>query len=63
MTAGGILRVKHVGPGALSVTPSDHVDCAYEAAVHDCRLLKSGNVTFTIIVTSLPRSLVVVVIP
>jgi hypothetical protein len=47
MTVGGVLRVTNLGPEGFSVN-SDKVECTYEAAVRDCRLLHAGAVKFTI---------------
>jgi hypothetical protein len=48
MTVGGVLRVSNLGPEGFSADSRDKVECAYEAAVRDCRLLRTGTVRFTI---------------
>jgi hypothetical protein len=48
MKVGAVLRVEDLGPGALSVTPSNAVSCQYEAAIHRCRLIRAATVVFTI---------------
>jgi hypothetical protein len=45
---GGVLRVQPHGPDGFSYEPAANVDCAYEAAVHQCRLIATGTVKFTI---------------
>ncbi|MEJ3749018.1 hypothetical protein WEI85_37845 [Actinomycetes bacterium KLBMP 9797] len=42
---GAVLRVANLGPGLLTVTPSNAVSCQYEAAVHQCRIVRTGKVT------------------
>jgi hypothetical protein len=62
MRLGAVLRVENLGPGLLTVTPSNAVSCQYEAAVHQCRIVRTG--TFEV-VTNGPggvRSLTVVAI-
>jgi len=48
MTVGGVLRVTNLGPEGFSASSSNNIECSYEAAVRDCRLLHAGTVTFTI---------------
>lgn len=45
---GGVVRIINLGPGSLSAQPSTLVDCAYEAGTHQCRLIRSGTVRFTL---------------
>lgn len=46
IAVGGVVRVENLGPGNLSVSPSSLVSCWYEAAVTECRLIRTGTVTF-----------------
>jgi hypothetical protein len=48
MKVGAVVRVENLGPGALSVAPSNAVSCQYEAAIHRCRLIRAATVVFTI---------------
>jgi hypothetical protein len=48
IAVGGVVRVENLGPGNLSVNPSDRVSCWYEAAITECRLIRTGTVTFNI---------------
>ncbi|MEV4619519.1 hypothetical protein AB0J74_12520 [Asanoa sp. NPDC049573] len=60
---GAVLRVTNLGPEGFVVRPSAAVRCSYEAAVRDCRLLRTGTVTFEITHgDSPPRTLTVVVV-
>jgi hypothetical protein len=60
---GAVLRVTNLGPEGFLVRPADAVSCSYEAAVRDCRLLRTGTVTFVITHgDSPPRPLTVVVV-
>jgi len=61
MKVGAVVRFEHLGPDGLSVSPAGAVSCSYEAAVHPCRFVKPGTVTFTIAGTQ-TRTLTVVVI-
>jgi hypothetical protein len=45
---GAVLRVENLGPEGFSVSPADKVSCWYEAAVRECRFVKTGTVTFSI---------------
>lgn len=60
IAVGGVVRVEHIAEG-LSVSPSDRVSCTYEAAVHECRLVRTGTVKFTIARPQVTRHLTVVV--
>ncbi len=60
---GAVLRVENLGPEGFSVSPADKVSCWYEAAVRECRFVKTGTVTFSITHGEAEaRSLAVVVI-
>ncbi len=48
MTVGGVLLVTNLGPEGFSADSRDKVECNYEAAVRECRLLRTGTVRFTI---------------
>jgi hypothetical protein len=48
MTVGGVLRVTNLGPEGFSASSWNSIECSYEAAVRDCRLLRAGTVKFTI---------------
>ena len=48
IAVGGVVEVRNLGPGDLAVSPGHKVSCYYEAAVHPCRLIQTGSVTFTI---------------
>lgn len=63
LTVGSVVIARDIGPGYLTTTPADSVSCDYEAAVHQCRLLIPGNVTFTNAQGETPQTLLVVVIP
>jgi hypothetical protein len=43
LKVGAELRVENLGPGNLTVTPSSAVSCRYEAAIHQCRIVKAGT--------------------
>jgi hypothetical protein len=49
ITVGGVLLVTNLGPEGFSASSWDDVECNYEAAVRECRLLHAGTVTFTIV--------------
>jgi hypothetical protein len=61
LKVGAELRVENLGPG-LTVTPSSAVSCRYEAAIHQCRIVKPG--TFRVVTDGAGgvRSLTVVAI-
>ncbi|MCW6003382.1 hypothetical protein K1W54_02120 [Micromonospora sp. CPCC 205371] len=40
---GAVLRVENLGPGLLTVVPSNAVSCRYEAAIHQCRIVRTGT--------------------
>ncbi|HZM82400.1 MAG TPA: hypothetical protein VFC19_42310 [Candidatus Limnocylindrales bacterium] len=46
IAVGGVVRVENLGPWNLSIDPSGLVSCWYEAAVRECRLIRTGTVTF-----------------
>jgi hypothetical protein len=48
VAVGGLLRFEHLGPGYLDANSWDKVDCAYEGGVHECRLIHTGTVRFTV---------------
>jgi hypothetical protein len=56
---GGVLLVTNLGPEGFSASPRDKVECNYEAAVRECRLLRTGTVKFTIVNASQTRTLTV----
>ena len=49
----------NLGPEGFSASSWDNVECHYEAAVRECRLLRPGTVTFTIVNASQTRTLTV----
>jgi len=59
---GAVLRFENHGPDDFSVEPSGVVSCFYEAGVRECRFVKAGTVTFTILLTQETRTLTVVAI-
>ncbi|MGK5443701.1 hypothetical protein ACSNN7_18035 [Micromonospora sp. URMC 105] len=48
LAAGGVLRIKGIGPGEVSVDREDLVSRNYEAGVVDIRFLRAGTVGVTI---------------
>jgi len=49
ISVGGVLRLTNHGPGGVGMTPADKVSCApYEAAVRECRLIRTGTVRITV---------------
>jgi hypothetical protein len=46
--AGGVLRLRGIGPGLVTATPADLVAQSYEAGVVDLRFLRPGTVTVRI---------------
>jgi hypothetical protein len=46
--AGGVLRLKGIGPGLVTATPESLVDPNYEGGVVDLRFLRAGTVTVKI---------------
>jgi len=40
--------VTNLGPEGFSPTPAGSIDCWYEGGVRECRLIRTGTVTFTI---------------
>jgi len=61
MTVGGVLRVTNLGPEGFSASSWNNVECSYEAAVRDCRLLRAGTVKFTITNAHQTRTLTLVI--
>jgi hypothetical protein len=61
IAVGGLLRLTNLGPGRLVAASWDNVDCDYEAAVHECRLIHTGTVKMTITNSHGDRPLTVVV--
>jgi hypothetical protein len=59
---GGVLWIQPHGPDGFSYEPVASADCAYEAAVHQCRLIATGTVRFTIIRLGKTRVLTVNVV-
>ncbi len=56
------LQVRDLGPEGFEVQPAGAVSCQYEAAVRNCRFLRTGTVMFTIDRSGIPRPLTVVVV-
>jgi hypothetical protein len=48
IAVGGVVEVRNLGPDGLSISPANKVSCFYEAAVHSCRLIQTGTVTFVL---------------
>ncbi|WP_225319848.1 hypothetical protein [Micromonospora aurantiaca (nom. illeg.)] len=46
--AGGILRIRGIGPGEVTVDREDLVSRSYEAGVVDIRFVRTGTVVVTI---------------
>jgi hypothetical protein len=61
ITVGGVLLVTNLGPEGFSASSSDKVECNYEAAVRECRLLHTGTVKFTITNAHQTRTLTLVI--
>jgi hypothetical protein len=61
MTVGGVLRVTNLGPEGFSASSWNSIECSYEAAVRDCRLLRAGTVKFTITNAHQTRTLTLVI--
>jgi hypothetical protein len=61
ITVGGVLRFEDLGPGSLTTTPSDKVDCFYAAGVFECRLIRTGTARFTVTGGDKPRSVTVTI--
>ena len=61
MTVGGVLWLHNLGPGSLSASPRDKIDCYYEAGVYVCRLVETGTVQLKIDNVSQPRTLTLVI--
>jgi hypothetical protein len=59
IAVGGVVRINQLGPGELTASGSGAVGCYYEAAVHFCRLIKTGTVRFAISVPKGTRVLTV----
>ena len=59
---GALLRLENHGPEGVSWSPSDNVNCAYEAGIRECRFLGPGTVRFTIVLGTETRTLTVVVV-
>jgi hypothetical protein len=49
LAVGGVLRVEGTGPGTVSADPQDAVSQSYEAGVVECRFLRQGTVTVSIV--------------
>ena len=56
MTVGGVLWLHNLGPGSLSASPRDKIDCYYEAGVYVCRLVETGTVQLKIDNVRQPRT-------
>jgi hypothetical protein len=61
IAVGGLLRLTSLGPDGLAATSWDSIDCDYEGAVHECRLIQTGTVKLTITNTHGARPLTVTV--
>jgi hypothetical protein len=61
ITVGGVLRFENLGPGDLTTTARDKVDCGYAAGTFVCRLVQTGTVRFTVTRGATSRSLDVVI--
>ena len=61
ITVGGVLLVTNLGPEGFASNPRDNIECNYEAAVRECRLLKTGTVKFTITNAHQTRTLTLVI--
>jgi hypothetical protein len=61
ITVGGVLLVTNLGPEGFSANSWDNVECNYEAAVRECRLLHAGTVKFTITNAHQTRTLTLVI--
>jgi serine/threonine protein kinase len=61
-TAGGVLRLRNIGPGLVTAEPESLVDYNYEAAVVDLRFLSPGTVTVTVPKDERTHTITVVVI-
>ena len=48
IAVGGVVRLVHSGPGSLVAQPSTSVNCFYAAGIHQCRLIRTGTVRFTL---------------
>jgi hypothetical protein len=57
MSIGGVLRLANEGPGGVSMNPAGKVSCFYEAGTHECRLIRTGTVVFTVAKASGTRTL------
>jgi hypothetical protein len=62
MKVGTVLRIEHLGPEGLAVSPASGVACRYEAAIHDCRLTRAMTVTFAVTTEHEVRTQIVVAI-
>ena len=61
ITVGGVLLVTNLGPEGFSANSWDNVECNYEGAVRECRLLHAGTVKFTITNAHQTRTLTLVI--
>jgi hypothetical protein len=61
ISVGGVLRFENLGPGNLRAIGQSKAECWYEAGVHECRLVQTGTVRFTVTQGEKSRSLAVVV--
>jgi hypothetical protein len=62
LRTGATLRVIHLGPGRLSVTPAGVLACRYEAGIHACRVRRPGTVVVTATPGTSRRSVAVVAV-
>ncbi|GGN90311.1 hypothetical protein GCM10010112_75600 [Actinoplanes lobatus] len=59
---GATLRVVNLGPGLLTVTPADAVNCHYEAGIHACQFRRPASVVLTAAVDAATRSVTAVAV-
>jgi hypothetical protein len=62
MRLGTVLRVENLGPESLTVTPSNATSCKYEAAIHQCQMVRTGTLKVVTAGSGGVRSLTVVAI-
>jgi hypothetical protein len=61
ISVGGVLRFENLGPGNLRAIGQSKAECWYEAGVHECRLVQTGTVRFTVTQGETSRSLTVTI--
>ena len=60
--AGGVLRLRGIGPGLVTAAPEGLTASGYEAGVVSLRFLRPGTVTVTVPQDDGPHTITVVVI-